>query len=227
MKRFGRLYEKIGAFDNLLLAEKLARKGKRYHSDVAGFHLRLDENLLCLSEELSHKQYVPGAYRAFHIYDPKERLISAAPYRDRVVHHALCNVMVPLIEPTFIFDSYANRKGKGTHKAISRYQMYAKQFPYVLKCDICKFFPSIDHEILKREIRRKIKCEDTNWLIERIIDNSNEQEEHIAYFPGDDIFTPYTPQAPELPIRQPDQPVLGNVYLNRMDASSKKNCACL
>src|SRR5690606_4717550 len=106
------LYEKICSFDNLLVAAKKARKGKRYLPDVAAFHVRLEENLLALQEELRQQTYQPGEYRAFFIHDPKKRLISAAPYRDRVVHHALCNIIEPIFERGFIHDSYANRKGK-------------------------------------------------------------------------------------------------------------------
>jgi retron-type reverse transcriptase len=150
------------------------------------------------------------------IYDPKERMISAAPFRDRVVHHALCNVIEPVFEKTFIHDSYANRKGKGTHKAIERYQHYARRYRYVLKCDIKKFFPSLDHAILKQEIRWKIACPDTLWLIDLIIDNSNPQEEHIAYFAGDDLFTPHTRRR-GLPIGNLTSQFWANVYLNRFD----------
>jgi len=115
-------------------------------------------------------------------------MISAAPFRDRVVHHALCNIIEPLFDKTFIYDSYANRKGKGTHAAIDRFQDYAQKYPYVLKCDIRKFFPSIDHDILKAAIRWKIACPDSLWLIDHIIDNSNPQELHEVYFPQDGLF---------------------------------------
>ncbi len=101
--------------------------------------------LLRLQQELQSQTYTPGPYTTFHVYDPKERLISAAPFRDRVVHHALCNVIEPVFERTFIHDSYANRVGKGTHRAIERFQHYARRYRYVLKCDIRKFFPSVEY----------------------------------------------------------------------------------
>jgi retron-type reverse transcriptase len=216
MKTFNYLFEEIVSFENLLLAAKKAQKGKRYNKNVAAFHFHLEDNLLQLQEELNQKTYRPGAYRTFNIYDPKQRMISAAPYRDRVVHHALCNVIEPLFEKTFIYDSYANRKEKGTHKAIERYQQYARRYPYVLKCDIRKFFPSIDHAILKQEIRRKITCRDTLWLVDTIIDNSNQQEEHLQWFPGDDLFSP-TSRKRGLPIGNLTSQFWGNVYLNRFD----------
>ena len=135
-------------WDNLLLAYRKAAKGKRGHADVAEFEYRLEENLLQLQREISDRTYQPGAYHSFYIHDPKKRLISAAPFRDRVVHHALCNLIEPIFEKTFIFDSYANRIGKGTHKALDRAQHFARRYQYVLTCDIRQYFPSIDHEIL-------------------------------------------------------------------------------
>ena len=114
MKRFKNLYREICSWDNLLLAAKLAQKGKRHQPNVAQFNFRLESELLQLEEELQNQSYIPGKYQSFYIYDPKERMISAAPYRDRVVHHVLCNIIQPIFENTFIFDSYANRKGKGT-----------------------------------------------------------------------------------------------------------------
>ena len=216
MKTFNHLFEKIIAFDNLILAARKAQKGKRFKDSVTSFHLRVEENLILIGNELAQRSYKPGSYRTFFIHDPKKRMISAAPYRDRVVHHALCNIIEPIFERSFIYDSYANRKGKGTHKAIERYQYYARKYPYVLKCDIRKFFPSIDHIILKEQIRRKIKCAGTLWLIDKIIDNSNPQEEHLRFFPGDDLFTPVT-RIKGLPIGNLTSQFWGNVYLNRFD----------
>jgi len=216
MKTLNHLYHKIIAFDNLLLAARKAQKGKRYKPAVSAFHFQLEENLLQLHHQLQQKNYQPGGYRTFYVFDPKQRMISAAPYHDRVVHHALCNVIEPIFEKTFIYDSYANRKGKGTHKAIERYQKYAQQFQYVLKCDIRKFFPSIDHQLLKQEIRRKIRCPSTLWLIDRIIDNSNPQEAHLQWFAGDDLFTPLERRS-GLPIGNLTSQFWANVYLNRFD----------
>jgi len=165
---------------------------------------------------LQDKTYMPGPYKSFFIREPKERMISAAPYRDRVVHHALCNVTTPIFEKTFIDDTYANRKGKGMHAAVLRFQQYAACYPYVLKCDIRKFFPSIDHDILKKELRWRIACPDTLWLMDTILDNSNPQEQHVVYFPGDDLFTPY--ERPHgLPIGNLTSQWWGNIYLNRFD----------
>ncbi len=183
MKRYGNLWNKIVTFDNLLLAAYKAQRGKRFRDNVLSFNYKLEDNLLQLQKELTNKIYQPGKYKSFYIYDPKPRLISAAPYRDRVVHHALCNIIVPIIEKTFIHYSYANRLDFGTHKALERFIYLARNYRYILQCDIRKYFPSIDHEILKALLRRKIKCSDTLWLIDTIIDHSNPQEFVLEYFP--------------------------------------------
>lgn len=216
MKTHKKLYSQIYNFQNLLVAATNAQKGKKCFPEISRFNIHLEENLFTLQEELSNKTYQPGQYRAFKVMIPKERMISAAPYRDRVVHHALCNITAPLFEKTFIYDSYANRKGKGTHKALDRFQYYARQYEYVLKCDIRKFFPSIDHELLKQELRWKIACEDTLWLMDKIIDNSNPQEPHLVYFPNDDLFTPHQRNR-GLPIGNLTSQWWGNIYMNRFD----------
>jgi len=190
MKRHGHLWEQVISFEALLRAADKARKGKRFRPAVALFHFDQERALWQLHEELSTKTYRPGDYRSFFIYQPKKRQISAAPYRDRVVHHALVNVLEPIYEGVFIGDSYACRKGKGTHAAVARCQQLAQRFRYVLKADIQKFFPTVDHKILKQRLARKIKDPDVLWLIGQIIDHSNPQEEIVSYFPGDDLFTP-------------------------------------
>jgi retron-type reverse transcriptase len=216
MKRHKDLFAQICAYDNLLLARRKAERGKRFKPTVTPFLFRLEPELARLQEELASKRYQPGGYRTFIVRDPKERQISAAPFRDRVVHHALCNIIEPIFERTFIRDSFANQKGKGTHRAIEQYQHFARQYPFVLKCDIRKFFPSLDHLVLKRELRRKIGCPDTLWLCDTILDGSNPQEEHIVYFPGDDLFTPHQRRR-GLPIGNLTSQFWANVYLNRFD----------
>jgi retron-type reverse transcriptase len=216
MKRYGALYDKICSFENLLRASYRARQGKRFRPDVAAFHFNLERNLFELQDQLRTKSYAPGPYHAFYIQDPKRRLISATPYRDRIVHHALCQVIEPLFEQGFIYDSYANRVGKGTHKALDRGTYFARRNRYALKCDIEKYFPSIDHKILGGMLKRKIKCRDTLWLIERIIDNSNPQEEIVRFFPGDDMFTPYERRR-GIPIGNLTSQFFANVYLDGFD----------
>ncbi|NIR48001.1 RNA-dependent DNA polymerase [candidate division KSB1 bacterium] len=225
MKTHKNLYGHICSFENLLRAAKKAQKGKRYQENVGRFNANLEHELIQLRRELIEKSYIPGAFRTFTIFEPKKRLISAAPYRDRVVHHALCNVIEPLFEKKFIYDSYANRVDKGTHRAILRYQKFCRKNKFVLKCDIRKYFPSIDHEILKEEIRRTIGCRDTLWLIDRIIDFSNEQERVFDYFPGDELFTPLQRQR-GLPIGNLTSQFFANVYLNRFDHFVKEQLKC-
>jgi hypothetical protein len=134
MTRYGNLWPQVISFENLLRAAEKACKGKRFRPPVAAFHFDLEPELWSLHEELATKTYRPGAYRSFFIYEPKKRQISAAPYRDRVVHHALTNVLEPIFEQTFIPDSYACRQGKGTHAAVGRCQQFARRFRYVLLC---------------------------------------------------------------------------------------------
>lgn len=216
MKRYGNLYEKIITFDNLLLSAQKAQKGKRYHPNILEFNYNLENELLRLQQELTNQTYQPGQYNTFFITEPKPRLISAAPYRDRVIHHALCNIIVPLIEPSLIPDTYANRKGYGTHKALKRFIQFARSSQYILQCDIKKYFPNIDHAILKQLIRQKIKCQDTLWLIDTIIDNSNEQPTQIEYFPEDNLLTPLE-RRKGLPIGNLTSQFFANFYLNNFD----------
>lgn len=216
MIRYGNLWHQVIALENLYQASRQAQKGKRFRDNVLAFNYNLENELFKLQEELQTKTYQPGDYRSFRIYDPKPRMISAAPYRDRVVHHALCNIIVPLIQRSFIFDSYANRLGFGTHRALERFVKYARTSRYVLQCDIAKYFPSIDHEILKQLIRRKIKCRDTLWLIDTIIDGSNLQEPVLHYFPGDNLLTPLSRRI-GLPIGNLTSQFFANCYLNGFD----------
>ncbi len=118
MKRYGNLWSSITEFDNLLFAANKAQRGKRFQENVLAFNYNLEAELFKLQAELQSKTYHPGAYKTFEIFEPKRRIISAAPYRDRIVHHALCNIIVPIFERTFIGDSYANRIGFGTHRAL-------------------------------------------------------------------------------------------------------------
>lgn len=216
MKRYGYLWPQITDFENLWQAARQAQKGKRFRPNVLAFNHDLEANLLQLQDELRNRTYQPGQYRTFEIIDPKPRLISAAPYRDRVVHHALCNVIVPLIERSFIDDSYANRVGYGTHKALRRAVQFARSRRYVLQCDIRKYFPSLDHQILKQQLRRWLKCPDTLWLIDTIIDNSNPQTEELVYFPNDTLLTPLERRV-GLPIGNLTSQFFANVYLNGFD----------
>src|SRR5580693_4204680 len=115
MKRHGHLWERMIAFENLLKAAETARRGKRFRPAAARFFFHLEPQLWKLHEEMAARTYRPGPYRTFIIHEPKRRQISAAPFRDRVVHHALTGVLEPIFEQSFISDCYACRRGKGTH----------------------------------------------------------------------------------------------------------------
>jgi retron-type reverse transcriptase len=227
MKTYKNLFAKIFAFENLLLAAQLAAQGKREQPNVMHFFQRLEENLWRLQEELQTQTYRPGEYSTFHIYEPKPRMIipPCGTFRDRVVHQALINLIGPLFEKSFIFDSYANRVGKGTHRAIRRYQHFLRQYRYALKCDIKKYFPSIDHDLLKTIIRRRIGDAQTLWLIDLIIDSSNEQEPVLDYFTGDDLFTPIQ-RRKGLPIGNLTSQFFANVYLDPLDHFIKETLRC-
>lgn len=222
MKRYGYLWEEITSFENLLLAARKAQKGKRLRENVLAFNYQLEQELQKIQRELQTKTYQPGNYRTFRVMEPKPRMISAAPYRDRVVHHALCNVITPIFEHTFTNDSYANRKGFGTHRALKRFTQFARSSRYVLQCDVRKYFPSIDHEILKSILRRKIKCPDALWLIDAIIDNSNPQEPVLIHFPNDDLLAPLQ-RRKGLPIGNLTSQWFANIYLNGLDHFVKEN----
>jgi RNA-directed DNA polymerase len=216
MRRVGNLFERITAFDNLLAAARAAVRGKRFRPAPAAFQLDLERNLLRLQAELLDGGYRPGAYRAFWIRDPKRRLISAAPYRDRVVHHAVCRVVEPVFDRSFVFDSYANRRDKGTHRALDRCTQFCRRWGYVLKCDVEKFFPSIDHEVLLGLVERKIKCRRTLDLLRTLVAASNPQEPAVRYYPGDALWTPFERRR-GLPIGNLTSQFLSNVMLDPLD----------
>jgi RNA-directed DNA polymerase len=227
MKTYKHLFDKITTFDNLYWAYRAAAKGKRAKPAVAAFEFNLEANLIELQEQLQSGLYRPGPYRNFHIRDPKPRLISAAPFRDRVVHHALCQVIEPIFEARFCFDSYACRVGKGTHAAIRRAQQYARQFPYVLQCDLQEFFPSIDHQILYERLACLIRDPQTMALIQSILAGGADvhRDSHQPFFfPGDDLFAALRPRG--LPIGNLTSQFWANVYLDSLDQFVKRELKC-
>ncbi|WLE98953.1 MAG: reverse transcriptase domain-containing protein [Candidatus Electrothrix communis] len=226
-KQYDNLYPQITDFANLHLAWRKAVRGKRFGQAAAGFELQLEDNLIRLQRELQEQTWQPGGYHSFRIYDPKPRLVSAAPFPDRVVHHALCNVLEPIYESVFISDSYANRTGKGTHAALDKTQRYIRHFPFVLQCDIRQYFPSIDHLILENILARKIIGHRTMWLIRQIIKSGEgvlRAEYEMAWFPGDKLFAPLRPRG--LPIGNLTSQFWSNVYLNELDQFVKRRLRC-
>lgn len=227
MKTFKNLYPQITAFENLFTAFRKAARGKRKAANVAEFEYNLEENLIDLQQELLDQSYRPGPYRHFEIHDPKPRRISAAPFRDRVVHHALCQVIEPIFERRFIYDSYACRIGKGTHAALDRTQQFARQYPYVLQCDLEHFFPTVDHAILADQLAQVIADPQALWLCRQILDSGagiHEDSTPIHYFPGDDLLAALRPRG--LPIGNLTSQFWANVYLNPLDQWIKRQLKC-
>ena len=216
MKRVGHLFDTMTSFDHLLASARRAARGKRHRPGVAGFLFRLERLVLHLQAGLRDRTWAPGGYREFIVHEPKRRLISAAPFADRVVHHALVGVLEPVFEPTFIFDSYACRNGRGTHRAVERYQAWSRSSRYFLKMDVQKFFPSVDHALLQEILARKIKDPGILALVRRIVEGSNPQEPAVFYFPGDELFTPLDRRR-GLPIGNQTSQFFSNVYLNPLD----------
>ncbi|HRZ85284.1 MAG TPA: reverse transcriptase domain-containing protein [Candidatus Paceibacterota bacterium] len=177
------LYDKLCDINNLFLAFDKARKGKTKRRYVKRFQKNLKENLEKLNKELVNQTYEPCPLKNFILGDPKTRKISKSAYRDRVVNHALCSIIVPILEKSFIYDSHANQIGKGTLKAIERFDKFKRKVSrnntrecYVLKADIKHYFEEIDHDILIGIIRRKIKDEKVIWLIKKILAVSHKEK---------------------------------------------------
>ena len=221
------MYAQLTSWDNLLLAYRKAAKGKRGKGNVARFEHRLEDNLLALQAALRDRSYRPGGYVSFTIHEPKQRIISAAPFRDRVVHHALCNMIEPIFERSFIGDSYANRAGKGTHRALDRCQHFARRFAYVLQCDVRQFFPSVDHAILCRVLARKLEDPAVLWLVNRILESGEgvlSAAYDMVWFPGDDLLAALRPRG--LPIGNLTSQFWANCYLNPFDHFVKQELGC-
>lgn len=198
MKRHGNLYNKICDINNLKLAYKKARKGKNWQNTIKNFDKNAEVNLLRIQKSLINKTFKTSKYRTKKIIEPKERLIYILPFNpDRIVQHALMNIIEPIWEGLFIHNSYACRIGKGIHAGSEKTMEYIRKNKYCLKCDISKFYPSIKHDILFSIIKRKIKCKDTLWLLRNII-YSIDGEQNI-------------------PIGNYTSQWFGNLYMNELD----------
>ncbi len=227
MQTYLHLFPQICSFENLYLAYRAARRSKRSRVEVAGFELDLEANLLQLQAELLSQAYQPGVYRNFYIFEPKRWLVSAAPFRDRVVHHALCRVIEPIWEARFIHHSYACRVGKGTHRALDQCQAWVRQYRYALHGDVVKYFPSIDHQILYSLLARRIADRDTLWLVKSLIDSGagvQAGETPQSLFPGDDLFALLRPRG--LPIGNLTSQFWANVFLHELDMYAKQVLKC-
>jgi len=227
LKTYKHLYPQICDFGNLYTAYRAARRGKRDKAQVFNFEFDAESELVRLQDELVCKTYRPGEYTNFRLNDRKRRLISAAPFRDRVVHHALCNLIEPIFERKFIDDSYANRVGKGTHRALDRAQQFARRYRYVLQGDIVQCFPSIDHAILRDMLARPVADDNALWLIDQILAGGahvHTRQYVMQWFPGDDLLAINRPRG--LPIGNLTSQFWANVYLNEMDQFIKRELQC-
>ncbi len=197
VKRVNHLFDQVVRFDNLFRAWKKARQGTGWNKETLSFFYALEPELLRLQNELLTDTYQPGNYRFFDILDPKPRKIAVAPFRDRVVHHALIHVLNDHFEKVFIYDSYATRVNKGTHKAIERAQQFSRRYRWYYKMDVEHFFETVDQNTMMALIHHKIKDSATNRLAEKIIRNA----------PGDK----------GLPIGNLTSQFFANIYLNPLD----------
>jgi len=218
MKTHKRLYSKLCSYDNLFLAYRKARKGKSKKDSVKEFDKDLEENLRLLQKELKTFSYNPLPLKRFIVRDPKTRIIHASAFRDRIVHHALINLLEPIYEKIFIYDSYASRKKKGTHNALLRFNEFKRKVSqnglvikklsygrnsiqgYCLKSDIKHYFDCVDHETLIKILKRKINDNEIIWLVEKILKNLDT----AVYGKG-------------MPLGNFTSQFFANVYLNELD----------
>lgn len=200
------MFDQIIQFENLMEAAHEAAKGKRFKAPIMRYMANIEEHVINTQNHLIWGSYLPSPHRRFLVYEPKIRTISAPPFHDRVVHHAIHRVIEPVIDKRFIFDSYACRTGKGTHSAANRVQKFIRISKrnhgrtYALKADIAKFFNSINHFTLKFVLRKHIKCKRTLNLLDKIIDNSDTDTPGVG-----------------IPIGNLTSQLFANVYLNELD----------
>jgi RNA-directed DNA polymerase len=220
-------WSQIIQFENLWNSFLSASKGKQLKHEVADFSQNAESNLLRLKNLLELQTYRPNGYRSFEIHDPKRRLVSAAPFQDRVVHHALVRVIEPVFNQAFIHNSYANRVGKGAHAAIQKAFTFSKRYAYVLQCDLRQYFPSIDHHVLLSILKRRINCERTLDLCKKILAGGADEltdEYDMVYFKNDDLFALGRPRG--LPIGNLTSQFWANVYLNELDQKITGSLGC-
>jgi retron-type reverse transcriptase len=208
---FDHKYEDIISLDNLLGAWREFTRNKKSKKDVQEFELNLMSNIISLHLDLQTKTYTHGPYQAFKISDPKPRDIHKALVRDRLLHHAIYRILYHHFNSKFVFDSYSCRLNKGTHKAILRFHKFGRQVSrnnkrtcWVLKCDVRKFFASINHEVLIKILKKHEHDPDIIWLLERVIESFHS-----------------TKLGQGLPLGNLTSQLLVNIYLNELDQFMK------
>jgi len=208
-------YSQLISIENIFQAWEEFKKGKRNKYDVQVFERNLEDNLFDLHLELKSKTYRHGSYQDFYVNDPKRRHIHKAEVADRIVHHLLYKYLYGLFDDTFIFDSYSCRLEKGTHKAVTRLEKFARivsknytQDCWALKCDIKKFFASVDHEILKKLISEKVKDSEILRLVNQVIESfqSTRAQPMLGLNPDKGI-----------PLGNVSSQIFANIYLNELD----------
>ena len=211
MKIYKNIFNKIISLENLFSAWDKFKNDKQKKRDVQRFEWQLEENIFQLHRDLKYHRYKHGAYTSFYIHDPKQRHIHKAIVRDRILHHAVFIMLNPIFEPTFIPNSLSCRIGKGTHKGIDILNKTLRQISsnnfkpcFALKCDIKKFFETVDHSILLSIIRKRIKDADAMWLLEEIIESFISQHSTLFERKG-------------LPIGNLTSQLFANIYLNEFD----------
>ncbi len=214
----------VTSWENLFAAAYAARRGKSRRPDVEEWWRLRETELNRLREELLAGSYRPGPYRFFEIHEPKRRLIAAAPFRDRVVHHALCRQLNPLLQRRFIARSFSCQIGKGTTAARVCCRNLTHRYRYVLKNDVSKFFPSIDHQILFKKLSRFVRDDHVLQLIWRILESYQTGSQlPLNLFPGDD-WTVVASRPRGLPIGNLTSQWWGNFYLDEMDHFLTERC---
>ena len=201
-----KIFAEIISLENLFLAWREFSDGKMKKKDVLEFKSKLEDNIFQLHRELRYRTYQHSHYTAFNVCDPKPRRIHKAIVKDRVLHHAIFRILYPIFDKSFIFDSYSCRTGKGTHKAVKRLEKFSRKLSenntkniFALKCDIRKFFASINQDILSELIRKKVVDDNAIWLIEKIVKS----------FPAG------------LPLGNVTSQLFANIYLNELDQLAK------
>ena len=217
MKTYKNLYEKTYSIENLVSAFKKARKGKLKKDYVISFEKNLGKNIRLLRKELKSKTYKPHKLKKFIIRDPKTRTIHASIFRDRIVHHAIVNILQPIYNKIFIYDSFASRKFKGTHEAVKRFEYFLRKVSsngqkvkngfnnnsikgFILKADIKHYFATMNYEVLINILRKNIKDEELIWLVKIVLDNFDTKVKGQGVPLGN-----YTSQ------------FFANIYLNKLD----------